>query len=706
MEYNEVEFKKMANRKARTVWLILSIILTVSYGSDVSSGIRTPGYYIAFLLFCWIPFVIGLLVLRLKGQASSVYKIVVAVGYGIFYTFIVCTTASPLAFIYILPLTSMLVLYKDRNYMLWCGVTNLIITIGSSIFKYMNGMNTEADLKDYYLQVSCVILCYCCYMLSINHLNQSDGSLMDSIKGNLQRVIQTIGQVKGASNAIVDGVTVVRELAEENKQGAGSVVQSMEELSENNGVLYTKTMSSMDMTTDINTQVQNVAEQIDQIVLLINESMKHANTSSTELADVVETTGTMAELSSEVEKVLKEFRSEFNMVKEETGTIEGITSQTNLLALNASIEAARAGEAGRGFAVVADEIRDLSMGTQNSSSRILSALGHLEDTSKKMTESITQTLKLIQITMEKVTQVNESVTSITTDSAKLGDNIQAVDSAIKEVETSNQNMVDNMQQICDVMKTMTSCIENADDTTKTMLSKYEESSRNVDQIESVVGQLMEELGAGGFMGIQDVKPGMKIILNIRENSESGEMEFHGEILEQNTDGFLISLQSGQIPSDTKSKMLIGNLRIVVDNVLYVWKNVKVVPTKEQPSHYRTIIQSNPDVINRRKYPRMPISNPCTILLKDSGKSYRGKMANISANGFAFVVDDEEFEKLKGADISLSISNFAVPEIQELNGCIIRCTNNSGKYIVGCRMPEDNEAIQDFVDKNYNEPGFD
>lgn len=705
MEYNEIEFKKMANRRARTVWLILSIILSISYGSDVSSGIRTPGYYIAFLLFCWVPFVIGQLVLRLKGQASSVYKIIVPIGYGIFYTFIVCTTASPLAFIYILPLTSMLVLYKDRNYMLWCGISNLIITIGSSIFKYMNGMNTEADLKDYYLQVSCVILCYCCYMLSINHLNQSDGSLMNSIKGNLQRVIQTIGQVKGASNAIVDGVTVVRELAEENKQGAGSVVQSMEELSQNNDVLHEKTMSSMDMTTDINTQVQNIAKQIDQIVLLINQSMKHANTSSSELADVVETTKTMADLSTEVEKVLNEFRSEFNMVKEETGTIEGITSQTNLLALNASIEAARAGEAGRGFAVVADEIRDLSMGTQNSSSRILSALGHLEETSKKMTMSITQTLELIQITMEKVAHVNESVTSITTDSTKLGDNIQTVDSAIKEVETSNQNMVDNMQQICDVMKTMTSCIENADDTTRIMLSKYEESSRNVDQIESVVGKLMEELGAGGFMGIQDVRPGMKIILNISENSESGKTEFHGEVLEQNTDGFLISLQPEQILSRTKSKTHNGSLRIVVDNVLYVWKNVKVIPTKEQPGHYRTIIQSNPDVVNRRKYPRMPISNPCTILLKDSGKSYHGKMVNISANGFAFVVSDEEFEKLKGADISLFISNFAIPEIHDFNGCIIRCTNNSGKYIVGCRMPEDNEAIQDFVDQNYNEPGF-
>ena len=41
-----------------------------------------------------------------------------------------------------------------------------------------------------------------------------------------------------------------------------------------------------------------------------------------------------------------------------------------------------------------------------------------------------------------------------------------------------------------------------------MLSKYEESARNVDKIENVVGAMMEKLGVGGFMGIQDIKQGM------------------------------------------------------------------------------------------------------------------------------------------------------------------------------------------------------
>ena len=128
-------------------------------------------------------------------------------------------------------------------------------------------------------------------------------------------------------------------------------------------------------------------------------------------ADVVESTKTMAELSGEVDNILREFQQEFSKVKTETGTIGEINSQTNLLALNASIEAARAGEAGKGFAVVADEIRNLSTETEESSDRIMTALGHLEDTSNRMLKSITTILELIQTTQTKVVQVNDSVSA-------------------------------------------------------------------------------------------------------------------------------------------------------------------------------------------------------------------------------------------------------------------------------------------------------
>lgn len=700
MEYNESYFKAKSNSKARTIWLILIAIMTLSYGSETSQGLHSARYYITFLLMAWVPFFIGILVLKINGKASFIYKEVVAVGYGAFYTYVILTTDSAIAFGYILPLTSMLILFKDRKYMIRCGIANEIIVIVHLILHNIYGINPNISTNDYYLQISTILLCYICYVVSIDHLNQSDGALVNSIKDNLNRVVTTVGQVKGASSSIVDGVTVVRELADENKQGADSVVKSMEELTQNNDILYNKTMSSMDKTSDINTQVENVASLIAEMVNLIQESIEHANLSAEELADVVSTTNTMADLSSQVEQVLENFKQDFDMVKEETGTIEGITFQTNLLALNASIEAARAGAAGKGFAVVADQIQGLSVETKNSSGRIRDALTHLDETSGKMTQSITQTLELIQTTREKLTLVKESVSSITQDSTTLGENIKVIDGAMKDVESSNQDMVDNMKQVCDTMGVMTKCINQSDDVSRTMLSKYEESAINVNKIETIVGKLMGELGTGGFMGIGDAKPGMKVILIAKNGSSS--FTAHGEVTESLDGGITARLH---VPSgssiDTRNRNFTYELQISVTNALYIWENAEITTMRGQSSDmYKITVTTNPKVVNRRKYPRMPISNKCTITVKQNGKQYNGQMINISAGGFAFSVRDNFFSSAIGSDITLSIPDLPVENARQLEGHIIRSTDNENVFIVGCRMPEDNTAVEQYVQNNY------
>lgn len=321
----------------------------------------------------------------------------------------------------------------------------MFVLITSNLYKgWAKDMMEFVSSVDCALQFAIVLCCYACTNMAIKHLVESDGALTGSIEDNLKRVVQTVEKVKVASNSVVDGVTVVRELADENRMGAENVVADMNKLAHDNDTLNDRTMSSMEMTNVIDTQVANVAELMEQVVTLIEASVEHANTSSAELNGVVETTNKMAALSSEIEAVLGEFKEEFQNVKRETGTITDITSKTNLLALNASIEAARAGEAGKGFAVVADEIRELSSGTQNSSNRILSALSHLEETSEKMLEAIAETIHLIQVNIDKVSTVERSVTDITNDATALGVNIKTVDGAVKEVETSNKTLSDNM----------------------------------------------------------------------------------------------------------------------------------------------------------------------------------------------------------------------------------------------------------------------
>ena len=693
MDYNENKFKAKANIKARRIWLVFALLLSANYGTDVSQGGYPSTNFIIFLILCWVPFFAGDLLLRIRGKADDRYRYALVVGYGIFYTFLICTTDSPIAFTYILPVVSLLVLYKDRKFMVGCAIANIASFISSGIYHLVVlGQNTATDQKNYQLQIACLLLCYIGYIMSIRHLIESDGALTNSIKADLKRVVTTVEQVKTASNTIMDGITVVRELATENKHGSDIVVDGMNKLTDHNGQLQSRTASSQEMTGDINSQVQNVVSMINDMVSLTAESGKHAKTSSVDLESLVQTAGTMADLSNEVEHILDAFKAEFETVKQETGTIDSISSQTNLLALNASIEAARAGEAGKGFSVVAEQIRKLSTETKDSSGQISEALSRLDEISGKMTSSIEETLKLIQVTLEKVTQTGENVNKITQDSSLLGEHIQTIDSAMKEVESSNRQLVENMEQVSSIVETMTTCISYSDETSKRMLSKYEESASNINNIENVIQELMCELGIGGFMGLDDIHAGMKAKVILPKHLER--MEYHGEVrsVAENSISLILS-DNPQLNGSETCKV-----QVTVDNVLYCWDQAQIQADTASGSHaYVLQLSARPEIKNRRKYPRADVSNPCTITLKDSDTTFSGQLDNISANGFAFLIRDPFFMDHKHADVAIDIQNFALSDQSHLEGHVIRCSDDEGVYIVGCQMPEDNYAIRNYVD---------
>lgn len=692
MKYDENVFKAKANIKARRIWLIFAILLSANYGSDVSNKLYPAVQYIIFLALCWIPFFVGEILLKVKGKTTDSYRLNLVIGYGFFYTFVLCTTESPIAFTYILPVTSLLVIYKNKKFMIRCGIANTISIIASAVYRgAILGFSSANDMKNYQLQVSCIILCYICYVMSIRHLNESDGALNDSIKSDLHRVITTVEKVKTASNTVINGITVVRELATENKHGSDLVLLGMNELTDNNSKLQEHTSSSLDMTTDINSQVENVVSMINEMVTLTDESIEHAKTSSLDLESLVQTTRTMSALSSEVEKVLHEFTLEFKKVKEETSTIDNISSQTTLLALNASIEAAHAGESGKGFAVVAEQIRTLSTETKNSSGMIQGALTRLDEISAKMTASISETLQLIQSTLEKVTQTGNNVEKITSDSLQLGEHIQVIDNAIKDVEASNGQLVNNMQQVSNIVSTMTTCIDESDEISRRMVSKYGESASNINSIENVIQALMCELGVGGFMGINDIKPGMKLSISLN-SSENEDDKHHGTLIEHDDNNIHVSFEN---PVNIGKQATVST-QVTVGNVIYSWDNVTITPLKEKNT-YNLYITSMPYIYNRRKYPRIDTTNTCRITVKSTNEVFSGRLDNLSANGFSILCKSSFFANAKGEDITVAIDNFALPEHSVLEGTIIRCSHSDNIYIIGCQMPEDNYHIMKYVE---------
>ena len=696
MNYDEKKFAASANKKTMGMWLAMLVVLSVAYAMEIVKGLKSPSYFIVMELIAWIPFIAGLVAVKIQGWHSKLYHNICGVGYGFFYLYIMVTSPGTLAFTYILPLVSMFVIYKNRNFIIRCGAASIAVLIYSIVRNYLSGMNTPSDISNYEIQFGMILFCYIGYIVAINHMMKHDEALIGSIQANLDRVITTVDQVKGASDKVVDGVTVVRELSEENKESAQNVVNSMEDLTDKSRVLGEKIDSSMEMTEDIDQQVSNVAGLVEHMVEISKKSAEHAGSSYNELNNVVETTNTMAKLSAEAEVILNEFRNQFEKVKEETGTIGKISSQTNLLALNASIEAARAGDAGRGFAVVADEIRNLSTGTQNSSTSIMEALSNLEEISGKMTESISIILKLIGESLVTMQGVNESVGTIAEDSRQLGDEIQVVDNAMKRVESSNKNMVDNMQQVQDIMMNMAASVKDSEATTVTMMNKYEETARNVIKIEQVVGHLVEELGEGGFMSLEDVTAGMKVMVIDKKQGK----ECHTEIVEVDGEHVAVAAipQMENFLGAYEAKQLF-EVQIVVNNTVYIWSDVEV-NHKAAHGRYQLKLTESPKVLNRRRHPRLSIENECLIKMKD--RTFGGRMVNISAGGYAFKSTAPEFADCVGETVELQVKDLAFLNGRVLTGVVIRSTDNKGNYIVGGRLLEDDLDILNYVKARVKE----
>ena len=577
---------------------------------------------------------------------------------------------------------------KHRKIMTIWFIINIIVSILYTI-------KTVQNFDNIWQYIAVELICWMSFLGIVVFFKIKEyQKLLENVDADFSRVIATIEQVKGASNEVVDGVSVIRELAEENKENANAVANSMEDLVGQSSTLSHRIDSSMEMTENIDEQVANVTRLVEQIVALSENSATQATNSSKELKEAVTATNTMAMLSEEVEVILNDFKNHFERVKKETGMIESISSQTNLLALNASIEAARAGEQGKGFAVVADEIRNLSMGTQTSSTSIMEALKLLDDTSGKMTESITQILGLIVKTLEMIQSVNTSVSMIADGSRQLGDEILIVDSAMKNVESSNKNMVENMHDVKEIMETMTECVVDSQDRTIIMVEKYDETARNITKIEGVVGQLVGELGDGGFMNVNDIAPKMSVEISNpkngkRCNAEAVKVVDSSILLETGSElnTFLSDVQNNRF-----------DINVIVRNYLYTWNNVQIAKQAiSGKNYYQLLVEGNPKVIRRRKQARVSMRNACKIEIKDKNLSLKGSMVNLSAGGFAFASKAKELANAAGECVHITIDNFPILNGKPLEGIVIRATEDRGSYIVGCRMLYDSKEIKAYVE---------
>ena len=67
-DYDEVLFKGKANMRAMLTWFFLAFMISGTFVFDYIKGLCELNWLIRLLVVCWIPFIIGLLVMKIKGK--------------------------------------------------------------------------------------------------------------------------------------------------------------------------------------------------------------------------------------------------------------------------------------------------------------------------------------------------------------------------------------------------------------------------------------------------------------------------------------------------------------------------------------------------------------------------------------------------------------------------------------------------------------
>ncbi|MCH3961698.1 MAG: diguanylate cyclase [Solobacterium sp.] len=188
------------NRTLMISWCLVVFMLAVTYIAEIFKGQRTVEYVLVFLAVWCIPVILCNLWYRRDANSSRLcYGIVY--GYLISYAFTLMTAHSFLAYVYIFPLLSVVILYHDGNLVAQLGIATILVNIVYIIKAAFDGLVNIGNSNLVEIQVASLVTSFIgCYLASklFDELYQKHLASMKHIQ---QVSLETIGVIANTVDA-------------------------------------------------------------------------------------------------------------------------------------------------------------------------------------------------------------------------------------------------------------------------------------------------------------------------------------------------------------------------------------------------------------------------------------------------------------------------------------------------------------------------
>jgi methyl-accepting chemotaxis protein len=267
----------------------------------------------------------------------------------------------------------------------------------------------------------------------IKNLQENIGDVNTRMQKLTSSTKEAAISVKDASKAIIqiaNNVNGVSEHIEKSSAGVEQISKVMQDMS----AAVEEITSNMGSISSISNDTNDLS----------NTGIKLAEQSEKSMKEISQSTDNVYKIITDVESQMEEISKIVILIRE-------IANQTNLLALNAAIEAARAGEAGRGFAVVATEVKSLALESKKSAEQIEGIINILQVSTKKASNAMSDTKKIVELGEETVSETVKKFTNIAKSIDDIAKSASDVAAATEEQAATTEEVTASITDIAQLV---------------------------------------------------------------------------------------------------------------------------------------------------------------------------------------------------------------------------------------------------------------
>lgn len=470
-----------ANTGSVITYAVLVAILEICYLIEVIKGSRTVGYFVVFSVLALVPYFMCLFLYKVDEEDQKI-KYIMAIGFEIFYFFIIFTTISPIAYVYAIMMAVLLLSYDNirliLGYMIVVCAGN-IIEVG---VEFAKGEVASSDMPNVEIRIASLILFTGFMTVGTLISDRNNQSRMEEVEKEKERAAELNEQILHVSEQITENIQIVADKMEVLEGSSNKTKSSMEEVAQGTGETVESIQLQMEKTEEIQNTIKRVEYSSDTIRQNMDETQRELAQSQNNINALIGQVQISNEANADVSRELEELYTYTNQMQSIVQMINDVTEQTSLLALNASIEAARAGEAGKGFAVVASEISALATQTQQATVNITNLINNISTELSQVVEVIHQMMKNVEVQNQATDNTARSFEQIAGCIEKVERESRSLEQLVVELSDANSEIIRGIE-------TISAATEEVTAHSSETLEASEENSNITGEVSEIVDRL-------------------------------------------------------------------------------------------------------------------------------------------------------------------------------------------------------------------------